>query len=101
MAKARRHIQASLPVMFLKEGRMFVAHCPLLDLSTCGETFDEAKENIEEALDIFFEECVSRGTLDKALSSLGWQKVEGRPPHWQPPHVVGEEHLPVTIPSAA
>ncbi len=101
MAKTRDRIQATLPVIFLKEGGMFVAYCPLLDLSTCGETFDEAKKNVGEALDIFFEECVRRGTLNEALGSLGWQKVEGHPSRWQPPLVVGEERLPVTIPAAA
>ena len=79
---------------------MFVAYCPVLDLSSCGETFEDSRKNIKEALDIFFEECIKRNTLADALTSLGWQKVESRPPRWQPPLVVGEDRLPVHVSTA-
>ena len=97
----RRFIEGTVPILYLKEGDMFVAHCPVLDLSTCGETFQEAEDNVREALELFFDECVKRGTLDRALTSLGWKKARTRPPRWQPPVVVGEERLPVRVPVAA
>ena len=77
---------------------MFIVYSPALDLSTCAPTFDEAKKNFDQAVDIFFAECVKRGTLHKALESLGWQKSDSRA--WQPPVLVGQESLPVMVPSA-
>lgn len=89
-------ISGNLPVVFFKEGDSFVAHCPVLDLSSCGDTFEDAKTNFEEALDIFFAECAERGTLEKALISCGW--TEERVDHQRrisPPTYVGEMSLPV------
>ena len=97
----QRTIQFALPVFFFKEGRMFVAYCPMLDLSTCGETFEEARKNAIEVLDIFFEECVKRGTLEKTLAAMGWQKSTSKPPRWQPPFVIGEDRLTVRVPVLA
>ena len=47
------HGAQNLPVLFLKEDKMFVAYSPALDLSTCGKTFEEAKKNFGQAMDIF------------------------------------------------
>lgn len=70
-------IKVSLQVMFYEEGDYFVAYCPALELSSYGETNKTAKSAFENALTIFLEETMSRGTLEKELLSLGWvlQKV--------------------------
>ncbi len=56
--------QLSLPVTFLKEGSSFVAYSPALDLSTVGDTFEQAKARFEEAVQIFFEEIAEKGTMN-------------------------------------
>ena len=40
------------------------------------------KKRFKEAVSIFFEELVKKGTLDEVLESLGWQKIksDGRHP---------------------
>jgi predicted RNase H-like HicB family nuclease len=88
-------IATKVPVSFFKEGNMFIAHSPVLDLSTCGNTFDEAKKNFEDALDIFIEECLSHNTLANALEMLGWKKQTNK---WNPPIFVGQESIPFSIP---
>ena len=70
----KSHVQFSVPVSILKEGDNFIAYSPVLDLSTVGKTFAEAKMMFEEAVKIFFEEIVAKRTIDEALSELGWQK---------------------------
>lgn len=85
-------IKGKIPVSFFKEGKMFVAYTPVLDLSTCGETFEEAKKNFAEALNIFFEECISMGTLVEVLESCGWEKTKKS---WRPPAYIGHEDLPI------
>ena len=69
---------SSIPVFFLKERTSFVAYSPVVDVTTCGRTLEEAKTNFTEALDIFFEECTAMGTLEKVLESLGWEKKRGQ-----------------------
>ena len=71
-------MQFGLPVTFLKEGDNFIAYTPALDLSTFGPTFDKAKKNFIEVVNIFFEEIIRMGTADDGLSELGWQKKDGR-----------------------
>ncbi len=67
-------IKFSLPVSILKEGKSFIAYTPALDLSTSGNTFEDAQKNFNEAVNIFFEELIEMGTLDDVLMGLGWQK---------------------------
>jgi len=40
-----------LPVIITKEGKWFVAFCPLLDLATQGKTEKEVKENMKDLID--------------------------------------------------
>ncbi|MGA1844012.1 MAG: type II toxin-antitoxin system HicB family antitoxin [bacterium] len=87
-------IKGKIPVSFFKEGRMFVAYSTVLDLSTCGETFEEAKKNFTEALSIFIEECIRMGTLVEVLESYGWEKI-GK--SWQPPAYIGHEDVPIPL----
>ena len=98
--KVRINIEG-LPVLFIKEGNMFVAYCPVLDLSTAAPSFDEAKKNFGEAVDIFFEECLRHKTLDHALESLGWARSSERSHDWHPPVIVGQDRLTVTVPATA
>jgi hypothetical protein len=85
-------IPTSIPIHFLRERDSFVAYSPVLDLSTCGRTLEEARINFREALDIFFEECNAMGTLEKVLESLGWEKKRGSR-QWLPPVQVHEETI--------
>ncbi len=89
-----RHI--SLPVSFLREGNRFVAWSPVLDLSTSGKTFAEAKRRFEEAAELFLEEVEKMGTLEEVLHGLGWQKVAHR---WSAPTLVAQEQSSVRIPA--
>ncbi len=41
-----------------KEGNGYVALCPELDIASQGETVSDAKKNLQEALELFFE-CAS------------------------------------------
>jgi hypothetical protein len=65
-------VQAELFGMMFKEGNVWVSYCPQLDLSSGGDTKEEAQENLLKVVKIFFDECVKRGTLEAALGDLGW-----------------------------
>ena len=38
-----------------REGNWYVSRCEELEIASQGETFEEAQENLEEALGLFFE----------------------------------------------
>jgi len=44
-----------LTAIIEKEGDGYVAFCPEVDVASQGATIDEARKNIKEALDLFFE----------------------------------------------
>jgi len=50
----RRH----LIVLIEREGDGYVSLCPELDVASQGDTIEEAKNNLQEALELFFE-CAS------------------------------------------
>lgn len=38
-----------------REAEGYVSHCPELDIASQGETVEEARANLKEAVDLFFE----------------------------------------------
>ena len=50
-----------------KEGNMFTAYCPELDVASCGHSPDEAKKNLSEVIEIQLEET-SKPDTKKYLS---------------------------------
>ena len=87
-------VDINLPIIITKEGQTFVATTPLLDLSSCSDTFEGAKKRFEEILNIFIEELIDRGTLDEVLKENGWQKINQK---WTTPTVVGHENIAVRV----
>ena len=65
-------------VVFRPSGKYWIGSCPSLNVSTQGETFERAQENLKEALALFIESCLSRGTLEEVLSRAGYSKVQIR-----------------------
>ena len=97
--KTLHHVALSLPVLFLKEKRIFIAYTPALDLSASGNTTARAKKNFEMTLRLFLEELIETGTLEQVLKEQGWSKQERR---WQPPvEVQRVGHVPFRVPVPA
>lgn len=83
--KLIRNIKAKgIPVIFFKEGNKVVAYSPALELSTCGDTEDQARTRFKEAVKIFFDEVAQMGTLEDVLIECGWKKIT-RNSSWSPP----------------
>ncbi|NQE06376.1 hypothetical protein C5S32_10955 [ANME-1 cluster archaeon GoMg1] len=55
-----------------KEGGMFTAYCPELDVASCGHTSEEAKKNLREVIEIQLEETAELGTLNDFLAEAGY-----------------------------
>lgn len=92
-----KSIVYNLPVSFLRESDQFVAYTPALDLSTSGATLEEAKNNLTEAVVIFFDEIVEMGTIEDVLLDLGWKKQNE---DFIPPVIVSQGMESVRVPFA-
>ena len=44
-----------LTAIIEKEGDGYVALCPEIDVASQGQTIEEARDNLQEALELFFE----------------------------------------------
>ena len=79
-----------------KEGDVFVAYVPELDLSSCGDTAPSARSNIEDAVSLFLKTSEERGTLTEFLEEAGYRH-EGR--HWRAPEHVSLDRVRVNLPA--
>lgn len=59
-----------LPVVFCNGGKWVEAWCPVVDIASQGRDFEEAKKNIQEALDLFFEDEDAPRLKLKSLESV-------------------------------
>jgi predicted RNase H-like HicB family nuclease len=48
-------MKRQLTAIIEREGNGYVALCPELDIASQGDTIQEARENLREALELFFE----------------------------------------------
>lgn len=42
-------------ILINKDDQLFVAHCPELDVTSQGETVEEAENNLKEAIELYLE----------------------------------------------
>ena len=52
----------------------YVAQCPELDVTSQGETVEEAIENIQEASELYLESAEELGMMDEVLEKIGLTK---------------------------
>lgn len=48
-------MRKQLTAIIEREGSGYVSLCPELDIASQGDTIEEARENLREALELFFE----------------------------------------------
>ena len=68
-------LEAKVPVNIFYGENAFVAHCPVFDVSSQGDTEEEGKENIIEAITEFLLACYEMGTLSEVLRECGFIPV--------------------------
>ena len=55
-------------IMVFKENDAYVAYCPELDVSSCGNSIEHAKQMLKTAVKLFMEEADKMGTLKDILT---------------------------------
>lgn len=61
-----RDMTKSLTAILSREGEGFVALCPEIDVASQGDTVEDAKANLREAVELFFE-CASDSEIKERL----------------------------------
>ena len=84
----------SFTVHLFKEGEVYVAYAPELDVSSCGDTPEEARNNIQEAAQAFLETSQEMGNLTQVLEEAGYE-LEGET--WRAPEFVSLDHLSLNL----
>ena len=56
-----------LTAIIQPEGTGFVSLCPELDIASQGDTIEQARDNLREALELFFE-CASPSEIEARLT---------------------------------
>ena len=62
---------SEFPIEIKKQGKWFISSCSSLDLYSQGRTRKSATENLAEAIRLFLESCLERGTLQSLLQQVG------------------------------
>jgi predicted RNase H-like HicB family nuclease len=73
---------------FFQEGGLYVGLAPELNVSSFGDTLDEARLSLQEAVDAFAETCQTMGTFDEVMEESGFTK---RGASWIPRQPVAAE----------
>lgn len=87
-------LNGSLLVSVLKEGNSYIATSPALELSSCGDSFEDALKMFEETAELFFESCIERNVLKEVLEECGWS-VDKKT--ITPPQVLGNKLIPLEL----
>ena len=59
-------MERKITAIIEREEELYVALCPELDVVSQGKTIEEAKANLKEAVELFFE-CASKNEIEKRL----------------------------------
>ena len=76
-------------LQIFKDGDYYVAYSPELEISTYAKSKKLVEERFKERLEIFIDSGLSKGTLHKNLTDLGWVVDESKKiKHLIPPEKV-------------
>jgi len=73
-------VQVPVPILIAKEGKWFVASCPLLDVATQGRTEKEVKENLADLINDYLRDPDTRKPSLNDLMSLSVANIPVRIP---------------------
>ena len=60
-----------------KEGSQYVAHAMPLDVMSSGQTPEEARKALDEAVHLFLVTAVDMGNLEEILQESGYERKQG------------------------
>lgn len=85
--------QIEFTSLIFKEGETLVSFCPELGVASCGDTVEEARRRLLEAVRLFLEESQRMGTLQDVLREEGFVPRDPTGANWSPPPLIATEHM--------
>mgnify|MGYP001589569464 FL=1 len=89
--------QIEFTSLIFKEGKVFVSCCPELGVTSCGDSVEEARYRLQEAVRLFLEESQRMGTLQDILREEGFVSRDPSGGSWSPPPLIATEHMQVAF----
>ena len=84
----------SLRIKIFKEDDVYVALSPELNVSSFGDTIEDARKSVKEAVEAFIDECERMGTLEEVLEESGFSQFDDFGESRKP---VAEENLALAL----
>ena len=81
-------INIEYTVQIWQEGNQFISHAMPLDVMSSGQSPEEARKALDEAVNLFLTTAADMGTLDEILEEAGFQLSQG---NWVSPSWVAIE----------
>ena len=69
-----------LTALIEREGNGYVSLCPELDIASQGDTVEASRDNLREAIELFFRVRVARGSQAAPAWGIFYNPVGGK--HW-------------------
>jgi predicted RNase H-like HicB family nuclease len=69
-------MKRQLTAIIEREGDGYVSSCPELDIASQGDTIEEARKNLQEALELFFEAASKDEIKDRLREEVYITQVE-------------------------
>jgi len=82
-------------VEIFREGEQYVGICPDLEVSSFGDSEEDAKRSLQEALEGFLEECETMGTLEEVFEEAGFTRQNG---NWLPRQPLSAQLMTIGAP---
>lgn len=77
-----------------REGKQYVSFNPELEVASCGNTPQEAKDNLREAIRGFILVAAKHGTLASILEQAGYVRINKT---WRDPELVALDRVSVPV----
>ncbi len=81
-------------VQLWKEADTYVARAVPLDVMSCGDTPEEARKNLAEAVDLFLKTASAHGTLVEVLEECGYVRQGDE---WRAPRLLLSETVTQSV----
>jgi len=91
---SRIRFDLAVPAQVREDGDHFVSFCPALDVYSQGPSEEAALDNLAEALQLFVESCLARGTLDRVLKDCGFEPEAAESEPVEDRHMI---HVPLSL----
>ena len=77
--KASVCFEVTVPIKIFKGENAYVANCPIFDVASQGDSPEDSKQKLIEALTGFLLTCYDMGTLDEVLKESGFVPMSASP----------------------